>query len=164
MQFSLMNFEIPICIDCFFSTVSGRRAPLGQTRVQMVQSKLQYPERKFIRGCMMPETPNAASDGTNTPDGQALTQRWQAVQVDVKRAMLDEPGGEVGDETGSGIFVGRLCFFWGWSSALAARLTIPRANPKINPLRPRTGCFLGMDFRHLLSNRRLCTEQAARQL
>ena len=41
MQLSLMNFACPSCVSFFSSPGSGRRAPLGQTWPQAVQSKLQ---------------------------------------------------------------------------------------------------------------------------
>jgi hypothetical protein len=57
---------------------------------------------------MTPDSPNSRNEGASTLDGQLLTQRWHAVHIDVKRAILSEPGGDTGHVTASGIFVGLL--------------------------------------------------------
>ena len=64
----------------------------------------------------MPRKPNSRNDGSSTPDGQALTQRWHAVQVEVKCSMLMEPGGETGLVRRMGMVVGLLwmIFFAGY--------------------------------------------------
>jgi hypothetical protein len=44
----------------------------------------------------MPVSPYSRNDGIKTCEGQALTQRWQAVHVVVKCSMLPDPGGATG--------------------------------------------------------------------
>ena len=75
MQASLFRIAYPTFVLCFSSLVRGLRALLGQTFEQMVQSKLQKPFSKVIRGCIIPPMPYSIKAGLSTFEGHLLMQR-----------------------------------------------------------------------------------------
>src|SRR5574344_943567 len=77
---SSRKMAVPNFSTFFCSTVSGRKASLGQTWVQAVHSCTQKPFVKSIKGCMKPESPHSVRLGFKIWDLQVETQIWHPVQ------------------------------------------------------------------------------------